>query len=158
MPEITPLIPTNIRDAALLRGKSVTVFVHCSGRRCRPSALARNNAAGSSDGEKAQDARDARFAIDIAAIISVEVEGDERGACLCHLSGEKLVEQSLPCAGMDRCRLSNNASSRPLPSAMEYLATRAFSVEPKVARIFFGAARPTVASRRALRYLVSWVH
>ena len=61
-----------------------------------------------SAGEKTQRACEARFAVDITAVISFEIEWDKRGAALCGSLGKILVKGSLPCASMDRCRLGND--------------------------------------------------
>ena len=59
--------------------------------------------------EKACHACDAGFAVDIATIVILEIEGDKRSACLRRASGQKLVKQPLPRPGMDRCRLRDHA-------------------------------------------------
>ena len=58
---------------------------------------------------KLRHACEAWFAVDIAAIVGLEVEGDEWGAGLRRLLGKKLVKELLPSAGVDRCRLCDHA-------------------------------------------------
>ena len=52
-------------------------------------------------GKKTQHTRHARFAIDIALIVSLEVEGHEWSTCLRRLPGKELIKQPFPSAGVD---------------------------------------------------------
>jgi hypothetical protein len=50
---------------------------------------------------KLRHTRHPRFAIDIALIVSLEVEGHEWSTCLRRLPGKELIKQPFPSAGVD---------------------------------------------------------
>ena len=60
-------------------------------------------------GQEAQDAVEARLAVDIAAIIGFGVEGDEWNASFPRMPAEELIKQLLPGARVERCRLCDHA-------------------------------------------------